>query len=72
MMSCDVNVAESIHSPDENNKYESIHDERLDRDIQKDLHIAIDLSFEFVKGLKNLHPIAFGQIKTMLIQGKLI
>lgn len=68
----DINPAEQIFSPDAQNVFEALHDTRLDRDTQKDLHIAIDLTFEFVRKLKELHPLAYNQIKVMLLNGKLI
>lgn len=72
MMSHDVNPGEAIFNDNSQNAYERMHDARLDRDMQKDLHDAIDLSFGFIKKLKELHPVAYGQIKAMLLTGKLI
>jgi hypothetical protein len=72
MMNLDVNPSDEIYHDDMRGTSGAIQDHRLDRDLQNDLHLGIDLSFEFAKKLKELHPAAFAHIKGMIMGGKLI
>lgn len=66
MMSYDIpeTTEESFSAPEG--------DPRLQHDLQTDLHIGIDASFEFIRKLNALHPMAYSQIRVMLLDGKLI
>ena len=72
MMSGDVIISDSIYQDNAGEKYESMRDPRFERDMQADLHTAIDLAFEFAKIIKGLHPLAEKQIKEMIMRGNLL
>ena len=47
-------------------------DTRLTRNVQEDMHMAVDLTYEYLEKLKSLHPLANRHIKILLTQGNML
>ena len=63
-------IGEEIATAHPAPRYQPQMDERLHRDMQKDLHDGLDMMFNFASALRNLHPAAKRHIETIMEKGE--